>query len=94
MLASAVYRLAHPPIVMGSLANLWGYFRSMLQRKPRYGDREFRKFLNRYQWACLIHGKTKATEALKAQQAKVWTANAPQAPADVFIPSPGTPRER
>lgn len=79
MLASAVFRLRHPPVVVGSAAMLWGYFRSMLTRKPRYGDtdgadggRAFRQFLRRYQWQCLLRGKTKATAELNARQAGCW----------------------
>jgi glycosyltransferase involved in cell wall biosynthesis len=72
MLASAVFRLTKPPLLIGSTAMLWGYIRSAIQRKPRYGDAKFRRFLSSYQWACLIHGKHAATEALNARQAKVW----------------------
>ena len=52
---------------------LTGYFRSLVNRKPRYGDEEFRRFLRRYQWACLLKGKTAATEELNARQAGRWT---------------------
>jgi biofilm PGA synthesis N-glycosyltransferase PgaC len=72
MLASALFRMTRPPIFFGGLAMLWGYFRSMLTRKPRYGDATFRRFLNRYQWACLFRGKPAATESLNAAQASVW----------------------
>jgi glycosyltransferase involved in cell wall biosynthesis len=72
MLASAVYRLGHPPVVVGSVANLWGYIKSFAQRKPRYGDAEFRRFLSRYQWACLLKGKSRATEEVNARQAGRW----------------------
>lgn len=74
MLASAVFRLGSPPVIRGSLAMLWGYFRSAITRKPRYGDAKFRRFLRSYQWAALIHGKHKATEALDKKQAKVWAS--------------------
>jgi hypothetical protein len=67
MLASAIFRMAHPPILVGGTANLWGYFKSALQRKPRYGDKAFRKFLRSYQWSCLLHGKRKATENAERQ---------------------------
>src|SRR5207237_693504 len=43
MFASAVFRMTRPPIGVGGLAMLWGYFRSMLQRKQRYGDAQFRR---------------------------------------------------
>jgi biofilm PGA synthesis N-glycosyltransferase PgaC len=83
MLASSLFRVAHPPIVIGATAMLWGYVRSMLQRKPRYGDaagdgpdaagRRFRGFLRRYQWQCLLRGKRRATQVLNEQQAAVWS---------------------
>jgi glycosyltransferase involved in cell wall biosynthesis len=72
MLASAVYRLGHPPVILGSIANLWGYFKSMLAQNPRYGDADFRRFLRQYQWACLLHGKAEATEQINAKQAAQW----------------------
>ncbi len=82
MLASSVSRIAHPPIVIGATAMLWGYVRSTLQRKPRYGDgaggmpdeagRQFRRFLRRYQWQCLLRGKRRATQVLNEQQAAIW----------------------
>jgi hypothetical protein len=72
MLASAAYRLFRPPIILGSVAILWGYFKSMAQRKPRYGDRAFRTFLSRYQWACLLLGKARATQRLDSRQAEKW----------------------
>jgi biofilm PGA synthesis N-glycosyltransferase PgaC len=72
MLASAIHRLAHQPVLLGSAAILWGYCKSLIQRKPRYGDDDFRSFLSQYQWASLIHGKAKATMALNARQAGVW----------------------
>ena len=39
-----------PVLAWAGTANLWGYVRSAAQRKPRYGDAAFRKFLTRYQW--------------------------------------------
>lgn len=64
MTVSAVFRLAHPPFVIGGLAMWWGYLKSSLQGKPRYGDLEFRKFLNTYQMRCLAVGKARATREL------------------------------
>jgi len=60
MLASAVFRLKEPPVVIGSAAMLWGWVKSALQRKPRYGDAQFRRFLRRYQWRALFVGKQRA----------------------------------
>jgi len=38
MAASAAYRLAEPPAVLGSLAMLWGWLRSWLARAPRFDE--------------------------------------------------------
>jgi len=72
MLASALYRMTRPPLVVGGLAMLQGYFKSMVRRSPRYGDAGFRRFLRSYQWACLLKGKTAATAELNARQANRW----------------------
>ena len=72
MLASAIFRMTRPPVVMGGMAMLRGYFGSMLRGNPRYGDDEFRRFLRSYQWACLFKGKKAATEELNARQAPRW----------------------
>ena len=79
MLASALYRITRPPLVVGGVAMLFGYVRSMIRRAPRYGDGEFRRFLRRYQWACLFKGKSKATAELDAQQASRWNPQRPSA---------------
>lgn len=77
MAASAVYRMTRPPRVLGGLAMMHGYFRSMLARRPRYADAEFRRFLRRYQWSCLLKGKARATAALETRQAPRWNPGQP-----------------
>jgi len=79
MLASAVYRMSRPPLIVGGLAMLVGYFGSMFRRRPRYGNAEFRRFLRRYQWACLLRGKARATAALEIRQAREWEPLRPPA---------------
>jgi len=69
MTASAMMRMSHPPYLIGGLAMWWGYARSAFSRRDRYADLDFRRFLRKYQWHCLIHGKSKATEALDASAA-------------------------
>jgi hypothetical protein len=44
----------------------------MILRRPRYGDKQFRNFLSKWQWSSLIHGKPKATASLNAAQASIW----------------------
>lgn len=73
MVASAAFRMTRPPYVVGGLGILYGYFRSMLGRAPRYGDHDFRTFLRRYQWACLAKGRSRALAAIDARQAAFWS---------------------
>lgn len=74
MLATAAYRMSRPPYMIGGLGMLYGYFRSMVRRDPRYGDAGFRRFVRRYQWACLLKGKARATADLDQRQAACWDA--------------------
>jgi len=75
--ASAVYRMPRHPFLVGGLAMLWGYLRSAARKVERYDDLEFRRFLNAYQRACLLHGKRTATEQLNDRQASVWRSRHP-----------------
>jgi biofilm PGA synthesis N-glycosyltransferase PgaC len=76
-LAVAIYRLPTHPMLIGSVAMLWGYSKSWLKGLPRYDDPEFRRFLRSYQHACLRMGKRAATARVDAQQARLWHASHP-----------------
>jgi biofilm PGA synthesis N-glycosyltransferase PgaC len=76
-LAVVIYHLPAYPIFIGSVAMLWGYFRSWLSRLPRYDDLEFRRFLRSYQHACLRKGKQAATAQINAERAQLWRASHP-----------------
>jgi biofilm PGA synthesis N-glycosyltransferase PgaC len=67
MLASAIFRMTRPPLVWGGVAMMYGYLKSLWQRRVRYDDPEFRAFLRRYQWSCLWMGKARATQLLQQQ---------------------------
>ena len=60
-------------LVLGSAAIAWGYFGSRLRGASRYEDPGFRRFLRRYQHACLLHGKREATRRADLVQAAVWS---------------------
>jgi poly-beta-1,6-N-acetyl-D-glucosamine synthase len=60
VLAVSLYRIFQKPYVLGGVGILSGYARSMLRREPRYGDREFRRFLHRYETRSLLTGKRRA----------------------------------
>jgi len=81
MAASSLFRMTRPPLIIGGLAMWWGYILSMLAGKPRYSDPEFRRFLRRYHWNCLLRGKTRATERLNEQMASRWHPRRPLVPA-------------
>ena len=72
MIASALYRIFHPPIIVGCVAMLYGYFKAMFTHGKRYNDPAFRRFLRSYQRACLFKGKEQATRDLEDMQAAVW----------------------
>jgi glycosyltransferase involved in cell wall biosynthesis len=64
MAASAASRLNQKPYVLGSLAMLWGWLRSALERRRRLEDPEFRRALRAYQRRVLLIGKKRALEDL------------------------------
>jgi biofilm PGA synthesis N-glycosyltransferase PgaC len=72
LLASAMFRLLKHPVMVGSIAMLWGYVSSASRGASRYDDREFREFLRRYQYACLRLGKRRATRMVDDAQEVVW----------------------
>lgn len=86
MTASAAFRMTRPPVIVGGLAMWWGYVRAMLLRQPRYEDREFRRFLRRYQWNCLLYGKRRATERLDSEQASVFAQCLHEAEPESHVP--------
>jgi glycosyltransferase involved in cell wall biosynthesis len=73
VLASAVYRSAHKPALLGSLATLHGYARAWFRGLPRYDDPEFRRYLRRYHRAMLTRGRARAAELFDREAARVWT---------------------
>jgi glycosyltransferase involved in cell wall biosynthesis len=64
MLASAVFRMAKAPYLVGGAAMMWGYLKAARDRVPRYDDPAFRRFLRRYQRRALLLGKRAATRGL------------------------------
>lgn len=74
MLASAVFRMSRPPYLSGGLGMLFGYVASWLRRRERYPEREFRRFLARYQRESLWMGKAAATARCDERQAVLWHA--------------------
>jgi hypothetical protein len=81
MTASAAFRMTRPPYVLGGAAMWWGYVRSALAGEPRLADPQLRRLISRYQWQCLLRGKSAATAELNQRQAEAWQPPpSPQAP--------------
>lgn len=73
VLASAIYRLIHRPVLVGSLATLYGYARAGVRGAPRYGDIEFRRYLRRYHRAMLMRGRRRALKLFDREADETWT---------------------
>lgn len=82
--ASAMSRMNQKPFLIGSLAIMWGWLRAAAQRRPRYENLEFRRFLRRYQMRALFFGKRRAIAEL--------TRSAPQDPEEAVTERPHIPR--
>jgi glycosyltransferase involved in cell wall biosynthesis len=85
MTVSAFYRVFHPPYVLGAFFMWWGYARSAWKNSPRYPDAQFRRFLRRFQWDCILLGKTRATERLHSAIRKKQLPVAAAKPAEVGV---------
>ncbi len=77
--ATCLFRMAHPPYVVGGLASLWGYVAAWLKRVPQHGDAELRAFIRAYQRRALRQGKTRAVATIEAERAPLWRQDAPAA---------------
>jgi hypothetical protein len=72
-LATALFRMAHPPYVVGGLASIWGYLRAWATGAPQHGDAGLRAFVRAYQKRALRVGKARAIAEIEARMAGVWT---------------------
>ena len=76
MLASTVYRLTHPPVIVGALASLWGFVKSSLTGVERLDDPETVKLMRKFQYKSLLVGKNRAVEQINTMQESVWDPEA------------------
>ena len=74
MLASAVNKAKQPPVLLGSLAMLQGYFGAMLRGNRQLEDKDLIRFIRRYQMRALRVGKPRAIKEIEEAQADVWKA--------------------
>lgn len=72
-IATGIYRMAHPPYVLGGLATLQGYVGAWLRRDKQHEDAELRRFIRTYQRRALRKGKARAVAEIEAEAAQNWT---------------------
>ena len=70
--ATCLFRMTHPPYLIGGLATWWGFVRAWLRHAPRLDDAELRAFIRRYQRRALRVGKHRATAEFEAAFATQW----------------------
>ncbi len=71
-LATAAYRMAHPPYVIGGIGMIAGYLGAWLGRAPQHGDAELRAFIRAYQRRALRVGKARAITEIEAARASAF----------------------
>lgn len=72
--ATCVFRMAHPPLIVGGLASWWGYVSAALKGEAQQEDKELRAFIRAYQRRALFVGKAAATAEIVERQTPVWEA--------------------
>ena len=73
-IATAIWKMAHPPYVTGGLASLQGFFGAWLKGEKQYDNPELRAFIRRYQRRALLGGKAAAVARAEAERAGVKPA--------------------
>lgn len=72
-LATAVFRMAEPPYVLGGLAMIQGYLGAWLRGEPRHDDLALRGFIRAYQRRALRVGKARAVAEIEAERAALFS---------------------
>jgi glycosyltransferase involved in cell wall biosynthesis len=70
--ATAIFRMAEPPYVLGGLATIQGYLSAWLRRVPQHGDTELRAFIRSYQRRALLKGKARAVAEIEQERASLY----------------------
>jgi len=60
--AVSFYRMLEKPYVVGGWGILWGYLKAMFSRAPRFENKEFRRFLRRFELQSLLFGKRRTVD--------------------------------
>ena len=60
--AVALYRMFERPYIIGGWGILWGYVKAMFAGLPKFENKEFRRFLRRYELESLVFGKRRVAD--------------------------------
>lgn len=60
--AVAIYRMFEKPYIIGGWGIFWGYIKAMMARAPRFENKEFRRFLRRFELQSLLFGKRRTVD--------------------------------
>ncbi len=60
--AVAFYRMFEKPYVIGGWGILWGYLKALFAGAPRFENKEFRRFLRRFELRSLLFGKRRTVD--------------------------------
>lgn len=71
---ASIYRMAHPPFVLGGFAMLQGYVGAWWRGEKQHEDPELCAFIRKYQRRALMVGKAKAVAEIEAERKVFWTS--------------------
>jgi glycosyltransferase involved in cell wall biosynthesis len=74
--ATCLYRMAHPPYLVGGLASWWGYARAWLRGAAQHEDAELKRFIRKYQRRALRVGKARSVAEIDADRSRAWLRRA------------------
>ncbi len=71
-IATGLYRMAHPPYVLGGLATIQGFLSAWLRGEKQHDDADLRAFVRTYQRRALRVGKARAVAEIEAERSPLW----------------------
>ncbi|MEM6578926.1 MAG: glycosyltransferase family 2 protein [Pseudomonadota bacterium] len=66
--ATAIWKIFHPPYLIGGLASLWGYYGAWWRGDRQFDRPEIRAYIRRYQRRALVMGKTRSVEIAERER--------------------------
>lgn len=70
--ATALWKMTHPPYVLGGLASLQGFIGAWWKGAPQYDDPALRQFIRSYQRRALLKGKARSVAEIEKERAAIW----------------------